>query len=375
MSAKVVVIKIGSNIITKKGFGINGKVLSRIVDVISEVKLLGYKPVIVSSGAIACGLQLLGLKGRPKDMPTLQAAASVGQSRLVESYASRFKKRGINVGQVLLTRSDFLSRPSYLNASRTINRLIELDCIPVINENDAVAVEEIKFGDNDTLAALVAAALSARSLILLTSTDGLLKDPSKPDTIVRFIDEIDDKVLKLARPEKTDFGSGGMATKLKAAQVASCAGVETVITSGFKPERIIDYLRGNEFLGTVIKPQKTITGKKHWIAFVLEPKGKIVIDQGAVDALIERNKSLLPAGIKDITGRFKSGDAVLIVDDKGNEVAKGISEMSSDELLKVKGLSTTEVRRILGENAPEEAVHRDKLVILKKIKGGFKNVC
>jgi glutamate 5-kinase len=375
MSAKVVVIKIGSNIITKKGFGINGRVLSRIVGAVSEVKSLGFKPVIVSSGAIACGLQLLGLKSRPKDMPTLQAAASVGQSRLVESYASRFKKRGINVGQVLLTRSDFLSRQSHINATRTINRLIELDCIPVINENDAVAVEEIKFGDNDTLAALVAAALSARSLILLTSTDGLLKDPSDPNTLLRFLNEIDDEVLKLARPEKTDFGSGGMITKLKAAQIASCAGVETVITSGFEPERIIDYLRENEFPGTVIRPKKTVTGKKHWIAFVLEPKGKIVIDQGAVDALIERNKSLLPAGIKDVTGRFKAGDAVLIVDDRGNEVAKGISEMSAEELSKVKGLSTAEVREILGFNAPEEAVHRDKLVIMKKIRGGFNDVC
>ncbi len=374
MADRVVVIKIGSNILARKGYGLNARVLKKIVDIVSEVHSKGFKPLIVSSGAIACGMQLLGFKERPKDITGLQAAASVGQSHLVESYAVRFRKKGLNVGQVLLTRSDFLSRDTYTRARKTLERLLKLDVIPIINENDAVAIEEIKFGDNDTLAALVAAALSAEYLFLLSNVDGLLKDPRNPGTLIERLDGVDEETLALAKPEKSEYGSGGMQSKLRAAMIAGCAGVSTLIVNGFKPERIVEFLDSGKTRCTFIPAISKVSSKKHWIAFVLEPQGEITIDEGAAKALIEKNKSLLAAGITDVKGKFSAGDAVDIRTANNQLIAKGISEFSDEEIKKIKGLSTAEIRKIMGEDVPEEVVHRDRMIIYSKIlKGGIRN--
>jgi glutamate 5-kinase len=373
---KIAVIKIGSNVLTKTGYGIEGKILSRLVASVVEIARMGIRPVVVTSGAIATGLQLLGLRHRPRDLPTLQAAASVGQSKLVESYALRFRRYGFNVGQVLLTRNDFLNRETYLNAKKTLERLLELDVIPIINENDAVAVEEIKFGDNDTLAALVAAALKASQLFLLTNVDGFYKNPDDVSTLIKEVEEITPELYQFVSNEKSTYGSGGMPAKLRAAEIATCAGVETVILNGYQPERMVAFYDGVDFVGTRFKPRRMVSSKKHWIAFVLEPQGKIVIDEGARKAITEKNKSLLPAGIVAVEKDFEPGDAVAVVDLKGEIIAKGIVEFSSHEIEQIKGRSSVEVKKILGEDAPEEVIHRDKMVIMVNIlKGGKKHGC
>lgn len=376
MARQIAVIKIGSNILTKTGYGLNSKVVSRIVETVASVAKQGFKPIIVSSGAIACGLQLLGLKRRPNELALLQAAASVGQSKLVESYGLRFKKHGFTVGQVLLTRNDFLNRDSYLNARKTLEKLLELNVIPIINENDAVAVEEIKFGDNDTLAALVSSAIQADYLFLLTNVDGLLKDPSNQNSLVEYVKEITPDLLEVVSSEKSSFGSGGMAAKLRAAQIATCAGVKTVILNGYYPERIVGFLKEGKGVGTYFEPRRKVSGKKHWIAFVLEPKGALVIDEGAMRAIVEKKKSLLPAGVIDVEGNFDSGDAVIVKSKEGKEIAKGIVEYSSEEAKLIAGKTSSEVRRLIGEDATEEIIHRDKMVItFDFLAGGSANEC
>jgi len=373
---KTAVIKIGSNVLTKTGYGIDGRILSRLTAVVVEIARKNVNPVIVTSGAIATGLQLLGLKKRPGDLPTLQAAASVGQSKLVESYAVRFRRHGFNVGQVLLTRNDFLNREAYLNAKKTLEKLIALKVIPVINENDVVAVEEIKFGDNDTLAALVAAALGADHLFLLTSVDGFMRNPLDSSSLIHEVKEITPELYRYATREKSSYGSGGMIAKLRAAEIAVCAGVETIILNGYYPERIIDFYNHKEFKGTIFRAQRAVSGKKHWIAFVLQPRGRVIVDEGAVKAIVERKKSLLPAGVLGVEGDFEPGDAVEVVDEKGKVIAKGIAEFSSEELKLIKGKSTAEVRKIIGEDVPDEVIHRDKMVIMiYLLKGGKQNDC
>lgn len=373
---KTAVIKIGSNVLTKTGYGIDGRILSRLTAAVVELARKNISPVIVTSGAIATGLQLLGLKRRPGDLSTLQAAASVGQSKLVESYAIRFRRRGFNVGQVLLTRNDFLNRETYLNAKKTLERLIALKVIPIINENDAVAVEEIKFGDNDTLAALVAAALGASHLFLLTNVDGLLKNPQDSSSLIYEVEEITPELYHYTTREKSAYGSGGMIAKLRAAEIAVCAGVETIIVNGYHPERLLDFYSHKEFKGTIFRPRRAVSGKKHWIAFVLQPRGRVIVDEGAVRAIVDHNKSLLPAGVVEVEGDFEPGDAVEVVDRGGKVIAKGIVEFSSEELGQIKGKSTAEVQKIIGEDVPEEVIHRDKMVVMiYLLKGGKQNGC
>lgn len=367
MKNQKAVVKIGSNLLTRTGYGIDRENLSRMVEAIAGLCQAGVKTVIVSSGAIACGLETLGIKRKPRDLATLQAAASVGQSKLVEMYAAEFEKRGIKVGQVLLTRADFLSRETYVSAQRTMEKMLSMGVIPVVNENDAVAVEEIKFGDNDTLAALVSVLVNATHLFLLSNVEGLMKDPSDITSIIREVNEITPEIFSLARPEKSFYGTGGMQAKLNAARIACCAGVETYVLNGYKPELMLKALQG-EPAGTRFVPARKVSSRKHWIAFVMEPKGKIIIDSGAVKALVERKKSLLPAGVKGVEGSFSAGDAVLIVDEQGNEIAKGVTSYDSAELEKIKGRTSSEIAKIFGNDFAEEVVHRDRMAILASLK-------
>lgn len=366
MKTRKTVVKIGSNLLTKTGYGIDRENLRRIVEAVAELHQLGVKTVIVSSGAIACGLETLGIRKKPGDMATLQAAASVGQSKLVEMYAAEFDKRGIKVGQVLLTRADFLSRETYVSAQRTMEKMLSMGIVPIVNENDAVAVEEIKFGDNDTLAALVAVLVGATHLFLLSNVEGLMQNPDDPSSIIREVKEITPEIIALARPEKSFYGTGGMQAKINAARIACCAGVETFVVNGYKPELMLKAIKG-EPVGTRFAPARRVSSRKHWIAFVMEPKGEIVIDDGAVKALLEGKKSLLPAGVKQVRGEFSAGDAVLIVDERGNEIAKGITAYDSGELEKIKGKTSSEIAKIFGNEFSEEVVHRDKMAILSTL--------
>lgn len=363
---KRIVVKIGSNILTKQFAGIDENSLKKIVTSISELYKAGHSLIIVSSGAIACGLEVLMYKSRPSDMSTLQAAASIGQGRLIESYSKMFANFGITVGQVLLTQADFVSRQSYLYAKRTLEKLIQMRVIPIINENDAIAVEEIKFGDNDTLAALVSAMLKADYLFLLSDVEGFYFDKTDPKTIIHVIEDITPEIEERARGTSSKYGSGGMQSKVKAARIATCSGTEVFILDGKDPSLIIEALKGKP-IGTRFTAKKKICGKKHWIAFALLPKGRIYVDEGARKALVERKKSLLPAGIKRVEGTFDVGDAVLIVDEKGLEVAQGLTEYASEEIVKVAGKSTTDIAAAGLSGMPDEVVHRDKLVILEGV--------
>lgn len=361
-----IVIKIGSNIIAKENYGLDPQSLTRITDAVARLYKQGNYPVIVSSGAIACGLEILGYKRRPKELAFLQACASVGQGKLIESYSREFEKHGIQVGQVLLTREDFVSRRTYLCAQRTLEKLLSIGVIPIINENDATAVEEIKFGDNDTLAALVAAMIDADYLFLLSDVEGFFENPKDPSTIVRVVEEITPEIEARAKGAVSKYGSGGMQTKIQATRIATLSGTEVVILNGEKPNLILEFLEGKQ-IGTRFVARKRISGKKHWIAFALPSRGKLVVDEGARRALVENKKSLLPAGVKAVEGDFEAGEAVTIVDESGKEIAKGISEYSSQEVSKVLGKKTSELRNLgLGE-LPEEVVHRDKMVILETI--------
>ncbi len=361
-----IVIKIGSNIIARENFGLDLQNLSKITDVVANLHKEGDHVVIVSSGAIACGLELLGYVKRPRELALLQACASVGQGKLIENYSREFQRHSIQVGQVLLTREDFVSRRSYLCARRTLEKLLSIGVVPVINENDATAVEEIKFGDNDTLAALVAAMINTDYLFLLSDVEGFFRDPSDPSTLVSVIDEITPEIELKAKGTVSKYGSGGMQTKVQAARIATCSGAEVVILNGKKPYLILEFLAGKE-VGTRFVARERIPGRKHWIAFALPPRGRIVIDEGASKALVERKKSLLPAGIKAIEGKFEAGDAVLITDERGNEIAKGISEYASNEAVKILGKKSAELKKMGFEGLPEEVVHRDKMVILEGI--------
>lgn len=367
-SSRRIVIKIGSNIIARENFGLDQKGLSKITDVVAGLYKEGDYPVVVSSGAIACGLEILGYVKRPRELALLQACASVGQGKLIENYSREFQRYGIRVGQVLLTREDFISRRSYLCARRTLEKLLSIGVVPIINENDATAVEEIKFGDNDTLAALVAAMINADYLFLLSDVEGFFEDSSDPSTIFRVIDEITPEIELKAKGTVSKYGSGGMQTKVQAARIATCSGTEVIILDGKEPHLILEFLAGKE-VGTRFVAGERISGRKHWIAFALPSKGKIVIDEGARRALVERKKSLLPAGIKTIEGNFEAGDAVLIIDEDGNDIAKGICEYASEEVVKILGKKSTELKAMGFEGLPEEVVHRDKMVILEGIPG------
>lgn len=328
----------------------------------------GYQVIIVSSGAIAAGVEGLGLKSRPKTIPELQAAASVGQGMLLDEYATIFGSYGLKVGQVLLTQYDVTHRQQYLNARNALKTLLKLGIVPIVNENDATAVDEIKFGDNDTLAALVANLVGADILILLSDIDGLYTcDPKKQGEacLIGEVGEITTEIEGLAGGTGTSFGSGGMVTKLQAARIAIFAQVGMIIANGRKENILIDIMAGKR-VGTFFVPRKKkLSGHKLWIAFGKAAAGSVVVDNGAVNALISSGKSLLPAGVVSSEGSFQEGDAINVKDLKGQVFAKGIVNFSSEEVEKIKGLKTSEVLEKYPDTMNEEVIHRDCLVILR----------
>jgi glutamate 5-kinase len=364
---KRLVIKIGSNILASPEQGLDTKRLHAITKDISDVMDKGFEAVIVSSGAIAAGLKKLGLKEKPKDIKLKQAAAAIGQSSLMWAYEHSFASFNKKVAQVLLTRDDITDRLRYINAKNTLLTLINRDVIPIVNENDPVAVDEIKFGDNDLLAALVAGLVEADMLVMLSDVEGLYtKNPKHRDAeLIRSVDEITPDIEKMAGGKGSALGTGGMYSKLLAAKQANNYGIPVVIMSGKKSGLLQRFFDG-EGVGTYFKPKQVkMPSKKGWIAYGIKSKGLIFLDDGAVKALTMQGKSLLPSGIFKIEGNFDVGDAVSCVNKEGKKIAKGLTNYSSEELERIKGKKTSEIEKILGYKYSDEVIHRDNLVVVK----------
>ncbi len=363
---KRLVIKIGSNILASPEQGLNSKRLHAITKDVSDIIDSGYEAVIVSSGAIAAGLKKLGLKEIPKDIKRKQAAAAIGQSSLMWAYEHSFADFNKKVAQVLLTRDDITNRLRYINAKNTMYALMSYGVIPVINENDPVAVDEIKFGDNDILAALVAGLVEADMLIILSDVDGLYtRDPRYKDArLIDRVDEITPDIEEIAGGRGSAISTGGMYSKLLAAKQVNNYGIPAVVINGKKSGLLINLFNG-EKVGTYFKPKKErLSSKKGWIAYGLKSKGAIYLDDGAVKALTSQGKSLLPSGITKIDGNFDVGDAVSCVSKEGKKIAKGLTNYSSKDLKLIKGKRTSEIERLLGYKYSDEAIHRDNLVVV-----------
>jgi glutamate 5-kinase len=362
-----VVIKVGSSTLAPEGEGVDREYADTLLEQVSELREQGVQVVLVTSGAIAAGIQALGMHSRPDDMPSLQASAAVGQVQVLGMYAALAAARGIGVGQVLLTRHDTAHRQAYLHARDTLERLLALGVMPVVNENDTVAVDEIRFGDNDTLAALVATMVCADLVVILTDIEGLYDaDPrrSADARLVEHVDELTEQMTSAASGAGSGVGSGGMATKVEAARVLMRAGIPMVVCDGRRPGVVPDAVAGKP-VGTLFAGGKAGLGaRKLWIALGGTPKGEVLIDDGARVALCERGKSLLPAGVVSVTGTFAPGDAIVLKDASGTVVARGLTAMSSADLETVRGMQSTRIAEVLPAIAGKTVVHRDHLVIL-----------
>lgn len=363
-----IVVKIGTHVLTNAD-GILDK--SQIMELSRQIILLctqGYKVVVVTSGAIGAGIRALGRSKRPTILPELQAAAAIGQGKLMEAYNECFRNHGYHAAQLLLTRQDFEDRQRYLNTSNTLHTLLRFKTIPIVNENDTIAIDEIAFGDNDVLSALVTNLLHADLLILLSSIDGLYTHTPKPgrkNTVLPIVHEVSDEIKKLAFTQKTLQGTGGMKSKLKAASDVTNAGEAVIIANGKQPD-ILQKIMSFDDIGTLFLPsKKKIASRKRWIGFSVRPNGKLFIDEGAFDAVHKRGKSLLPSGLIHVVGNFVKGDIVSIMDsDGGKEIARGLINYSKEEVLKIKGMRTSFIKKTLGSKPYDEVIHRDNMVLL-----------
>jgi len=366
---KRIVIKIGTNLLTNNDYTFNGAIISDFCSQIAKLRGKNYDVILISSGAIISGAGLLGYREKPKSLSVKQACAAIGQPLLMQAYKTNFDKYKTTVAQILLTRSDFEDRNRYLNIRNTILTLLKLGIIPVINENDTVAVDEIKFGDNDTLSALVSSKLESDILIILTDVRGLFDDDPNINKNAKLIPEvkcITKEIEQLAKPSsRSGKGSGGMYTKILAAKISTGCGVQTYIADGRIDNALLKIANG-ENPGTHFKANdKSITdAKKRWIAFSSKIKGKIAIDPGAATAILAKNSSLLPSGIIAVYNKFRKGDTVSICGQNEKEIARGISNYSSDDLMKIKGKKTSEINKIMEKNSCVEVIHRDNLAVL-----------
>ena len=361
------VIKIGSNILTRKNGGLNSSRIQSLAGDVSKLCEAGHEVVIVSSGAVAAGMKKLGLKVRPKDIRLKQAAAAVGQSSLMWAYEKSFSEFGKKVAQILLTGDDFSERSRYLNSRNTIITLLSYGIIPIINENDTVVTDEIKFGDNDRLAALVSALIDAEKLIILSDVEGLYSaDPNREPgaKLIPFVEEITAELIGKAGGEGSAVGTGGMFSKLKAAGEALSYGIRVNIVSGRRKGIVVALLNGKHRGTEFIPSEKKISSRKGWIAHAVKPKGSLVLDDGAVSALLKSGKSLLPSGIMKVEGFFEIGDAVFCLDLKGKRIAKGIVNYSSHDVGRIKERKTGDIELLLGYKYSDEVIHRDNLVLL-----------
>jgi len=368
--SQTLVVKIGTSSLTQSETGqLALSTIATLAETLTHLRAQGHQVILVSSGAVGVGCARLGLSERPRTMPLKQAVAAVGQGRLMRVYDDLFSTLQQPIAQVLLTRSDLVQRSRYVNAYNTFQELLGLGVIPIVNENDTVAVEELKFGDNDTLSALVASLIEADWLFLLTDVDRLYSaDPrsvpdAKPISLVKQVEQLIQMQVQIGA-QGSQWGTGGMGTKIAAARIATAAGVRTVITEGRWPRNIEKILQGEQ-VGTHFDPQpQPSSARKRWIAYGLIPVGKLHLDQGAVDAICQGGKSLLAAGITAVEGEFFSQEAVQLCDRCGSEIARGLVNYSSVELQKIRGHHSKDISVILGYPGAETVVHRDNLVLI-----------
>ncbi|MFZ4855341.1 MAG: glutamate 5-kinase [Desulfuromonadaceae bacterium] len=366
-AVKRVVIKIGSRVLTDVGGALDMEVIGRICDEIAQLRSRGMQVIVVSSGAIAAGRSELGLLDKPRTIPHKQAAAAVGQTRLMQAYEISLVPHELKTAQVLLTSEDLGSRQRFLNARATIDALLGFGIIPIINENDTVVVEEIKFGDNDNLSALVTNVAEAHLLLILTDIEGFYSADPNTDpgaVLIPLITGVTREVERAAGGSGSALGTGGMATKVAAAKKAGKNGIATIIVSGKRPGVIVSALQGDE-VGTMFLPSETgINRRKHWIAYTLKPSGRIIVDDGARNALLKKGKSLLPSGLVRVEGRFERGACIRLCGLDGIEFARGLSDYSSSEADRLAGSKSLEIERILGYYYGDVIVHRDNMVLI-----------
>jgi glutamate 5-kinase len=364
--ARRVVVKVGSSVLTQGGVRLDRDHLAHLAGELYDIRAAGRELCIVSSGAVALGMERLGLTARKPGLAWKQAAAALGQSHLIGLWEDAFQAHGILVAQILLTHADLASRRRFLNARHTIEELLGEGALPVINENDSVSVEEIQFGDNDRLAALVTSVIEADLLVLLTDVAGLFdRHPKEPGaTLVPLVREVTDDTLRLAGGAGTSVGTGGMRSKMEAARAAARFGVPTVIASGRTRGTLSSLFRG-EPQGTLVLPDVSpLAARKHWIAFTLRPAGTVIIDAGAVQALRAGNRSLLPAGVAGVQGEFDVGDPVRVVGPDGTEIARGLASYGARELDRIRGKPSADIEKVLGYRYDDEAIRREDLVLL-----------
>jgi len=368
-AAKRLVVKVGSSVLSRGGSRLDPCRIHHLALELSSLREEGREVILVSSGAILAGLSQLKWKERPKDIPLEQAAAAIGQSRLMWAYQEAFQFQGQMVAQVLLTQDDVRDRPRYLNARNTLLSLLDLDVIPIINENDTVAVEEIKFGDNDQLSALVANLVDANLLIILTDMDGLFTADPRRDgraRLVSVVREITAAMSLWAENSSSGVGVGGMSSKLLAAKVATASGIPTIVANG-KAEGILGQIMEGKSVGTLfLSESDRMASRKRWLAFASHSQGMISVDKGAKSALIRRGKSLLPSGVLEAWGDFRSGDVVSLLDEEKLEFAKGLVNYGVEEVNKIKGCRSSQIEKILGYKHSDEIIHRDNLVVMEK---------
>ena len=366
-NSKTLIVKVGSSLVTNNGEGLDRSAIAAWAEQISALVKQGKHVVLVSSGAVAEGMQRLGWKKRPVEVNELQAAAAVGQMGLVQMYESCFAQHGLHTAQILLTHDDLRDRKRYLNARSTLKTLLALKVIPIINENDTVVTEEIRFGDNDTLGALVANLIEADALVILTDQQGLYSADPRKDTNAKFINfEMagNPALEQMAGGAGSNVGTGGMLTKILAAKRAANSGAHTVIASGREPNVLVR-LSAGEAVGTHLEAgQMKIVAKKQWLADHLRLGGKLVLDAGAANVLTKEGKSLLAIGVVDVQGTFERGDVVACVSSDGAELARGIVNYNSQEVSRIKRKPSHEIEQILGYVEELELIHRDNMVLL-----------
>lgn len=361
------VVKIGSALLTDDGRGLDQIALAAWVRQMAELRQSGVELVVVSSGAVAAGMSELGWSQRPKAMHQLQAAAAVGQMELVKAWETQFAGHGLRTAQILLTHDDLSDRKRYLNARSTLRALLEMGVVPVVNENDTVVTDEFRFGDNDTLGALVTNLVEAHLLVILTDRDGMFDADPRQHPQAKLIHEArsDDSALdSAAGASGGSLGRGGMQTKLRAARLAARSGAYTVIAGG-RNQGVLTRLQQGERLGTLLLPeQEMLAARKQWLAGHLQMRGRLTLDEGAVKALTQDHKSLLPVGVKALHGTFRRGEMVVCVDALGHEIARGLTNYNAAEAQKIIGHASDDIESLLGYLGEPELVHRDNLVLV-----------
>jgi len=366
-AATTIVVKIGTRVLTQENGQLNAGRIEQLAEQVQKVISTGRKVVLVSSGAVGAGMGRLGLKRRPQDVAHLQAVAAIGQSLLVEAYERSLRTHGHHAAQVLLTAEDLEHRTRYLNARNTLLTLLEIGAVPVINENDTVAVDELKitYGDNDRLAAIVTNLIRAPLLVLLSDVDGLYDgDPAGAGSrLIPLVERLDRSVLSLVRDRAGGLGTGGMASKLEAARLVTAAGENVIIAGGRNPD-VLPRIIAGETVGTLILARgQTVAARKRWIGLTVEPRGRLVLDAGAREAIERDGRSLLPIGVVEVEGDFGKGDVIALRGPDGTEFARGLTNYASDDIRRIKGLRTGRIAAALGHCPYDEVIHRDNMVV------------